>query len=70
MLECSGHETGKKIIDSFTKYCAYCQKHEKSLGHFKFNLKEDVNFNYSIFVDIMYIDGSSILHIVYNAVRF
>ena len=39
-------------------------------GRFKFILRDDVNFNYSIIVDIMYIDNSPILHIVDEATRF
>ena len=70
VLERSGHETDKKIIDNLTKYCTHCQKHGKLPSRFKFTLKEDTNFNYSILVDIMYIDGSLILHIVNEAIRF
>ena len=64
MLERAGHETNKKIIDNLPKYCKYCQKHEKSPGRFKFTLRKDVNFNYPILVDIIYIDGDPILHVV------
>ncbi len=70
VLERAGHETDKKIVDNLTKYCMHCQKHGKSPGRFKFTLKEDANFNYSILVDIMYIDGSPILHVVDEATRF
>ena len=70
VLERAGHETDKKIIANLTKYYMHCQKHGKSPGQFKFTLKEDANFNYSILVDIMYIDGSLILHIVDKVTRF
>lgn len=70
ILEYADHETDKKIIDNLTKYCIHCQKHGKSLGQFKFTLKEDVNFNYLILVDIIYINGSLILHIVDETIRF
>ena len=70
VLERAGHETNKKIIDNLTKYCTHCQKHGRSPGRFKFTLKEDVNSNYSILVDIMYFDGDPILHFVDKATRF
>lgn len=70
VLECTGHKTDTKIIDNLTKYCIHCQKHRKSPGRFKFTLKEDANFNYSIFVDIIYIDDSPILHVIDKATRF
>ena len=72
LLERSGHgnDLDKAVLDKLTKYCSFCQKHGKSPGRFKFTLREDVNFNYSIFVDIMYIDSSLILHVVDEATRF
>ena len=70
VLERASHETNKKIIDNLMKYCKHCQKHGKSPSNFKFALKEDGNFNYSIFVDIMYINGDPILHVVNEATKF
>ena len=70
LLEQSGHEINKPALDRLTKYCSLYQKHGKSPGHFKFILRDDVNFNYSIFVDIMHIDNSLILHIVDQATRY
>lgn len=64
MLEYSGHETEKKIIDNLIKYYTYYQKYRKPSSHFKFILKEDTNFNYFILINIIYIDGNPILHIV------
>ena len=72
LLERAGHsdDLSKKAIDKLTKFCTQCQKHGKSPGRFKFTLREDVNFNYSIITDIMYIDGSPILHVIDEATRF
>lgn len=50
LLERSGHEINKPSLDKLTKYCFYCQKHEKSPKRFKFTLRDDVNFNFTIFV--------------------
>ena len=58
-----------KRLLTILQYCTHCQKHGKSPGRFKFTLKEDANFSYSILVDIMYIDGSPILHVVDEATR-
>src|SRR6266516_285391 len=73
VLERSGHDDiDKQAIDHLTKYCSHCQKHGKSPGRFKFALREDQDsdFNHSIFVDIMYIDGKPILHVIDEATRF
>jgi hypothetical protein len=73
VLEHSGHDNiDKKALHQLNKFCAHCQKHGKSPGRFKFTLRdnEDVDFNHSIYVDIMYIDGQPVLHIIDEATRF
>ena len=70
LLERSGH-VNKDSIEYINKYCGQCQKHGRSPGRFKFVLRDDtIDFNYSIYVDVMYIDGNPILHIVDEATRF
>ena len=73
VLQRSGHQTDLDTLDTLeylSKYCAHCQKHGQSPGRFKFNLKDDVQFNYSIVVDVFYIGGKPILHIVDEATRY
>jgi hypothetical protein len=57
-------------IEYLTKYCSHCQLNAKSPGRFKFSIKEDTEFNYTMIVDIIYIDGSSILYLVDEATAF
>lgn len=62
-------------IKHLTKFCKQCQLHSKSPGRFKFILKDDLNFNYSVLIDIMYLDGKPVLYVVdkataFNAARF
>jgi hypothetical protein len=42
----------------------------KSPKRFKFTLKDDCNFNYEIIIDIIYLDGKSVLQIVDAAISF
>jgi hypothetical protein len=72
LLKRFDHETEKSILKKLIKFCIFCQKHEKFSERFKFILRNDVNvnFNYSIIIDIMYIDNHSILHVVDEATRF
>jgi len=70
ILERSGRNADKKIIDRFTKLCDQCQRHGKAPTRFKFNLREEIDFNHSIIVDIMYIDNQPLLHVVDEATRF
>jgi hypothetical protein len=70
LLERSDHEVEKAALKKLTKFCTFCQKYAKSPERFKFTLKDDVNFNYSIIVDVMYIENHPILHVVDDATRF
>ena len=70
-LKRAGHDDHKhrKILEQISQVCQYCQKYGRSPGRFKFTLRDDVYFNYSLVVDIMYIDGP-ILHVVDQAIAF
>ena len=58
------------MLEKFTRFCIFCQKHGKSSKRFKFILREKVNFNFSIIVNIMYIDNSPILHVIDEGTKF
>ena len=73
LLERSGHgdKLDKEAIHKLTKFCVLCQRNGKSPGRFKFTLRdENIDFNHSIIVDVMYITGSPLLHVVDEATRF
>ena len=49
--------------------------HKKSLGRFKFILKDNYEFNYSVIIDIIYLNGKPVLQVinsitVFGAARF
>src|SRR5438045_1894823 len=71
-LERAGHDSPehRKILEHIAKFCAFCQKHGRSPGCFKFTLKDDIHFNYALIVDVMYIDNKPILHVVDQATSF
>ena len=71
ILERSGHEVEIQALQHLTRYCEHCQKYGKSPGRFNFNIKEDdINFNFNVIVDILYIQGKPVLHLVDEATRF
>jgi hypothetical protein len=72
LLERADHDVEKPAVKKLIKFCTFCQKHKKSSERFKFTLRDDVNlnFNYSVIVDVMYFENSSILHVVDEATRF
>jgi len=75
ILERAGHDINKEALEYLTKYCKHCQKHSQSPHRFKFSLKDNVDFNASIIVDVFYLESKLVLHIVnegtsYQAGRF
>jgi hypothetical protein len=64
ILERAGHNVDIKAIEHLTKFCHQCQMHSKSPGRFKFTLKDDHEFNYSVVIDVLYIDGKPVLQVV------
>jgi hypothetical protein len=70
VLERAGHDIDKQALEYLTKYCVHCQRHGQSPSRFKFNLRDDVQFNYSIIVDIFYIGGRPVLHVVDEGTRY
>jgi hypothetical protein len=72
LLKRFDHEVKKAALKNLIKFCTFCQKHVKSFEEFKFILKDDVNFNfnYSIIVNVMYIENHLILHVVHDVTRF
>jgi hypothetical protein len=70
VLDRAGHEVDKKALEYLTKYCEHCQRHGKSPSRFRFNLRDDVSFNCSIIVDIFFISGQPVLHVVDEATRY
>jgi hypothetical protein len=70
LLERFDHEVKKAVLQKLTKFCIFCQKYAKSSERFRFTLKDKINFNYSVIVDVMYIDNNLILHVVDDVTRF
>lgn len=60
----------RRLLTILQNTARIVKKYRKSPGRYKFTLKKDVNFNYSILIDIMYIDINLIFHIINEATRF
>ncbi|EEA24070.1 conserved hypothetical protein [Talaromyces marneffei ATCC 18224] len=66
----AGYDTNPEMIEKINRFCHHCQTYGRSPGRFRFTLRDEVEFNHSIIVDIMYINGKPVLHIVDEATRF
>lgn len=70
ILQRAGQEVEKKAIKHLTKYCHHCQMNQNSPGRFKFSLKDDFDFNFSVIVDVLYLNGKPVLQVVDSATSF
>jgi hypothetical protein len=70
LLKRFDHDVEKIVLKKLIKFCIFCQKYVKSSERFIFTLKDEISFNYSVIVDVMYIENSLILHVVDDATRF
>ncbi|KAI1000166.1 hypothetical protein K3495_g8031 [Podosphaera aphanis] len=58
------------LLKKINKFCSLCQKYSRSPSRFKFVLKDDLIFNHSVTVDVMYIDNQPILHVIDDSTSF
>jgi hypothetical protein len=75
ILDRFDHEINSQTIEYFIKYCHHCQIHEKSSSRFSFTLKNDLEFNFNVIVNILYLKikfdvNKSILHVMNETLRF
>jgi hypothetical protein len=52
VLERAGQEFDYETVKRLTKFCHHCQLYAKSPGRFRFALKDDLDFNYNVEVDV------------------
>ena len=69
-LDAAGQEFEHQILKKIAKHCEQCQLHDQAPRRFKISLTDEYEFNYSIIVDVMYLDGSPVLHIVDSATGY
>lgn len=61
----------REAIEEITSSCVPCQFHSRKPRRFKLAVgTEDLRFNHTVAVDVMYLDGSPVLHIVDEATHF
>ena len=71
LLEKAGHEDVEhEVLRAITKFCHHCQLSGTAPAHFKFNLKDDKEFNHEVIVDVMNLNGKNVLHVIDAATAF
>ncbi|KAF4470049.1 hypothetical protein FALBO_3049, partial [Fusarium albosuccineum] len=75
LLNRAGHDVDRDALEAIRKMCHYCQIKGSTGRRFRFTLKREVDFNYEVIVDVMYLESNPVLHIVdagtsFQAARF
>ncbi|XDG08264.1 hypothetical protein ABKA04_007879 [Annulohypoxylon sp. FPYF3050] len=71
VLDRAGYnDLDRSTIEKIGKYCHQCQLHGSAPGRFKFTIKDDIDFNHSIYVDVMYLKGKPVLHVLDKATTY
>src|SRR6266516_5383117 len=71
LLKRAGEEdVDEATLRTIERFCHHCQMHGQAPRRFKFTLKDDHEFNYEILVDVMYLGGKPVLHIVDSSTAF
>jgi len=70
LLNRSDHEFDIKVLQEIQRFCHQCQMNEKAPGRFKFSLRDDYDFNYSVIIDVMYLNSRPVLHVVDSSTTF
>lgn len=60
----------KSMLEKIERSFALFQEYAQHPRHFRFTLRNDVDFKQNIYIDILYIDEKTIRHIVNKATRF
>ncbi|KAH8193590.1 hypothetical protein TruAng_012245 [Truncatella angustata] len=68
-------DVNHSVLEGIQKVCHHCQSYDQAPKRFKFTLKDDHNFNYEIFVDIVHLSDGKALHVIdastsYQAAEF
>ena len=72
LLKQAGHDDDmdEQTLREIQKLCHHCQAHDPAPRRFKFSLKDDREFNSEIVVDVMYLSGKPVLHVIDSATTF
>jgi len=61
----------QQLLKRIGRFCRQCQRHGQSPRRFRFTLSNgDARFNYTVLVDVMYINSSPVLHVIDEATSF
>lgn len=70
LLQRAGYEVNFEELQRLTRHCEHCQLHSRKPGRFKFTLKDDMEFNHTIYIDLFWLSDGPVLYIIDAATSF
>ena len=64
------YDVDSHVFYQLIKYREQCQRHDCFSKRFVFIIKNDVDFNFNLIVDIFYINNKSIFHVIDKTIYF
>ena len=64
------HDFDIRVFCHLIKYCDQYQKQNRAFDRFSFIIKDDVDFNFNVIVNILYITNKSVLHVIDKTIHF
>lgn len=64
LLTQTGYDIKHKTLEINKKFYYHCQIKGKTLQHFKFTLKKDIDFNHTIIINQINLNGKPVFHVV------
>ena len=60
----------RQTLEAISKECEHCQRNAQAPRRFKFAYHDENEFNHTIYVDVFYINGRPVLHVVDEATKY
>lgn len=70
VIQGAGHTYNAAFLRDLQKYCHQCQLHSRAPHRFKFTLKDPINYNHTVELDLVKIGDRWVLHVVDEATGF
>ena len=59
-----------KVFEKIEKFCHHYQMHEQTFKRFKFTIRNNYDFNYEIFINVIYLNSRPIFYIIDKGTNF
>lgn len=70
LLHRAGRDVEDKVVEKLTRFYCQCQLYREAPGRFKVRLPEEYDFNHTISIDIVNMEGDNALRLINMATSY